>query len=660
MTASTPPPHTEASPGDPSRRYVEPADSLYLLNLAALWVADAALAARIDALPDEPRHRPEASKSGPPTLAVPGPSGRPVYLHSRYQPVDEARRLVADVSSDDHVVYYVHGLGLGYHAELLFDAAGDAARFFVFEADPLVLRAALESRDLVRLIESRRVTWVTEADKARLFETLGAHTALISVGTASVLHPPSLQVAPEFHDQIRQWTGEYASFTRTSMNTLVLNGRRTAENVARNIGWYVSAPGPSHLRDRHKGKPAVIVSAGPSLRKNKHLLPGLKGKAVLVAVQTTLQPMLEMGVEPDFVTSLDYHDICTRFYEKLPPTLGTELVAEPKATSKIFSMFPGPVTISGNDFAEQLLREMNLGKHALPSGATVAHLAFYLARHLGCDPIVFVGQDLGFSDGLCYAPGTSYEDVWRPELSRFCTVEMKQWEQIVRDRFILRRIPDQQGRPMYTEERLFSYLQQFERDFAQSPARVIDASEGGAAKRGATVMTLADVIARHCGAPLPEAPSDAPTTDFSRFAEAAECLRRRQAEAGRIGEVAADTLPLLQRVHDDIEDQALVNRLIGQIDALRARMNDLGATYELVVQLTQQTELQRFQADRRIASSKISGTEKQRRQVARDIDNCRGVIEAAEAFRSLMDEAIAQLDVLSSLPKTPVETKEAA
>ncbi len=72
---------------------------------------------------------------------------------------------------------------------------------------------------------------------------------------------------------------------------------------------------------------------------------------------------------------------------------------------------------------------------------------YYLAEHLGCDPIIFVGQDLGFSDGLCYTPGTSYEDVWRPELSRYCSVEMKQWEQIVRERFILRKISDYQGRP---------------------------------------------------------------------------------------------------------------------------------------------------------------------------------------------------------------------
>jgi len=55
------------------------------------------------------------------------------------------------------------------------------------------------------------------------------------------------------------------------------------------------------------------------------------------------QAMLEMGIEPDFVTSLDYHDICTRFFENLPKTLKTELVAEPKATAAIFGLNPGPL-----------------------------------------------------------------------------------------------------------------------------------------------------------------------------------------------------------------------------------------------------------------------------------------------------------------------------
>lgn len=641
MTASTAP--SRAPTADPSARFVLPAEAFYLKNLAALWSADPRLAAAIEATENLPSYPVEPSRSGLPTALVPSEAGRQIYLHSRYDPADEARKLIAPLEAHTHVGFYVHGMGLGYALELAFDEAGGEALFFIFEPDLLLLRTAFESRDLSRLIASNRLSFFWELEKAKLFLRLTRHGAMLSVGCASLEHAPSAQRCAAFHQQMRAWIEEWNSYCRTSLNTLVVNGRRTAENITRNLGWYVSAPGIGRLKDRYKGYPAVIVSAGPSLRKNKHLLAEIAGRAVIVAVQTTLQPLLEMGVEPHFVTSLDYHTICTRFFEKLPPGLRTELVAEAKATSEIFRLNPGPLSLVGSDFAEHMLHEMAIRKPMLQSGATVAHLAYYLCEYLGCDPIIFVGQDLGFSDGLCYTPGTSYEDVWRPELSRFCTVEMKQWEQIARDRPILRQIPDQQGRPMYTEERLFAYLQQFERDFAGSSARIIDATEGGALKCGAAVMPLADAMREHCTRPLPETPADHAALQPERVQECLLCLDRRLEDAARIAEISRETLPLLEEIRDHLQEQSRVNQAIARIDVLRNRMNELGRSYDLIMQLTQSTEMRRFEADRLLAASKLSGAGKQRRQVMRDIDNVQAVIEAAEGFQQLVEQAIVHL-----------------
>ncbi len=367
-------------------------------------------------------------------------------------------------------------------------------------------------------------------------------------------------------------------------------------------------------------------------------------------MQTTLRPLLELGVVPDFVTSLDYSDLCSQYFEGLPAGLATELVAEIKASPAIFARAPGATTVLGNAHADSLLREMRLDHARLPAGSTVAHLAYYTAEHLGCDPVIFVGQDLGFGDGLCYAPGTSHEDVWRPELGRFCTVENKQWEQIVRDRPILRQVPDHQGRPMYTEERLFTYLQQFERDFAKAGRTIVDATEGGAAKRGATPMPLAEAIRRYCREPLPAVKRNR----AKRVDRTVECLASvevRRDEGRQIERLGRRTLPLLQELRDHVDDQPRVNRLIAEIDAVRAQMNALGPTYDLVTQMTQETELDRFRADRRIAAAKVAGVDRQRRQVARDLDNVRGIVAAARDFQALMDEVLAALS--ADLPRFP-------
>jgi hypothetical protein len=592
----------------------------------------------------------EASKSGSPTVSV-SDHGKRVYLHSRYEPVKEARSLIDPVNAEKMTCFYLLGLGLGYHLELLLEKASDEAIFCVFEPDIRMIRAALESRDLSEIIGSFRILWFWEPDKARLFRQLTPHTALISVGSETIEHAASVRRNEGFYAQVRLWLGEYTSFCRTNMNTLVFNSEQTARNISKNIGWYAAASGINHLAGRYRGSPAVIVSAGPSLRKNKHLLKGLDEKAVLIAVQTTLQPLLEMGCEPHFVTSLDYHEICTRFFERLPTRIRSQLVAEPKATPRVFEMMTGPVNLIGNDFAEALLREMNLGKTSLTSGATVAHLAFYLAEHLGCDPIIFVGQDLGFSDGLCYMPGTSYEDVWRPELGRFCTVEMKQWEHIARDRPILRKIPDYQGRAMYTEERLFTYLLQFERDFGKCQSKIIDATEGGAMKRGTTIMTLADAIERHCTRPLESVDNDAPPLHWDLLNACRESILLRKAEAREIEKISNETLPLLEEIRQNIDDQKRVNRLIAKIDENRTRMDQFGRTYDQVMQFSQQTELKRFERDRRLAAAKLEGIERQKWQLDRDIENVTAVSTAARAFIATMDEVAKDLADQSSRRK---------
>src|SRR3954471_411598 len=99
-------PASTREPSDPMR-HVLPDGAPLLKNLAALWVFDPDLAAALEALHPTPGYPVEPSKAGPPTLAMapPAPAGpdhvsRPIYLHSRHQPLDEARRLIDPVGVD--------------------------------------------------------------------------------------------------------------------------------------------------------------------------------------------------------------------------------------------------------------------------------------------------------------------------------------------------------------------------------------------------------------------------------------------------------------------------------------------------------------------------------------------------------------------------------
>jgi hypothetical protein len=377
---------------------------------------------------------------------------------------------------------------------------------------------------------------------------------------------------------------------------------------------------------------------------------------VIIAVQTMLKPLLAAGIEPDFVTSLDYNTVSTRFFENLEESGSTgrvHLVAEAKANWNVLDVFPGTMSVIHNDFAGRLLRDAVPPRMGMKAGATVAHLSFYLAEFLGCDPIILTGQDLGFVDGLYYKPGTAIHETWGVELGRFNSLETKEWERIVRSRQILRKIPDVHGHPMYTEEQFFVYLQQFERDFAQTRergVRVIDATEGGAKKQHVEVMRLREAIDRFCGnaecgmrnAELPAWKTWAGdvTAGLERTMGA---LGKRRAAALDMKATCEETIPLLEKMIERQADVAEMDRLFVEVDRLRTKVGSDPETFEMVCYLNTIGELRRFQADLTVKSAGDS-MERQKRQLLRDMDYVKNLGVGAERLIGILDEAMERLE----------------
>ena len=154
--------------------------------------------APIEALDATPSYRVEPSKSGVPTVAVTTDDGKSIHLHSRYQPLDEARRMVDALPLKECIAFHVHGFGLGYHVEELFDRSSDEAILCVVENDLLLLRTAFEQRDFSNLIRSNRVMFFWQLDKAGMFSRLMPHSATVAMAFRAGGSRTSLQLAPSF------------------------------------------------------------------------------------------------------------------------------------------------------------------------------------------------------------------------------------------------------------------------------------------------------------------------------------------------------------------------------------------------------------------------------------------------------------------------------
>lgn len=618
-------------------------NEMFLHNMRPLWRHDPQLAIQVDAVHDDDRIPLEPTRSGAWTARMAPPDASPTYLHSRYDPVAEAERLVDAVPVDDKFCFVVCGMGLGYHLAALYRRLRGDRFILCIEPSISLIATALTCVDLADAIAAGRLVILTDDNKTRLHQRLHPFNTLMMLGAHFLHHPPSMRIGGQKQADVLKAVAEFITYTRMTLVTLVANSRITCKNIAMNLVHYVTTPPIDLLHDRFAGHPAVVISAGPSLARNVDQLKDLKGRAVLCAVQTTIKPLLQRGIVPDFLTSLDYHEMSKRFFEGVEGLESVHLVAEPKATWHVLDHYPGPISLLQNDWARQLLGDALGARGGLKAGATVAHLAFYLAVYMGCDPIIFVGQDLAFTGHAYYFPGVEVHRAWRSELNRFNTLEHKEWERIARNRPILRRVQSTDGAELYTDELLFTYLEQFERDIAEVPRCVINATEGGAMIRGTEVMPLRQTAERYCRDPIPPdrfAYRQASTwRDNSRLPAAQAQIDQRLQELDAAIDVCDELLVLLQELDSLTHDPRRFNRRLIRVDELRTKVHQDSRAYRLVNAFTQLAELRRYSADRRIGANETSDAERAKQQIARDIDFVGAVRDGADDLRPILQEA---------------------
>lgn len=560
---------------------------------------------------------------------------------SKHRPRDEAQRLVESIDLVEHAVVVVMGFGMGYHVQELAERIGKAGAIIVYEPDISVMRAVLEQVDHSQWIEKSNIIWCVNAnDRGTLAGKLKGSESILAQGVKFLDHPVSRDRLGSRSGEFARMLSEFMDSTRTVLLTNLMRAADTARNLLLNIDHYVAGDGIAELKDVATDIPAVVVSAGPSLRRNMHLLqqPGIRDRVVIIAVQTVLKPLLEAGIKPHFVTALDYHEISRRFYEGLTErdVEGVTLVAEPKVHPAVLDIFPGTIRCCGASFLDDLLGDAQREMGSLPPGTTVAHLCMYLARHLGCNPIAMIGQDLGFTDGLYYGPGTAIDDVWSPELNSFNTIEMMQWQRIARHRSHLHKTVDAQGRPMYSDAQMMAYLQQFERDFSAYRAkgvRVIDATEGGVAKQHVEVMPLKQVLEEfaHREHALEACCREARGADADHVKAVCRRLAERRREIATLRELSRRTYRLIEKMIEDQNDQSKMSRHFAKLKKFQQRVAEHHEAFKILEYVNQLGSFNRRKADRKLHMQlELTELQRQRLELERDRENIAWIKDTAD------------------------------
>ena len=417
-----------------------------------------------------------------PTARVTLPSGEQILLHNIEDPIGSAVRSAEkhDMKAENGSILL--GLGLGYLALELAKKLEKKHPLIICEADPAMLKTTLTHVDLALVLESDyiRILVGAEIDLPSWIHRLSVKFMTAKVDVIS--YGPSVRLRQEVYERLTQIAQKESTAIALNRNTTLKAGTRMMENVLLNLPEVVRSAGVKNLENLFAGRPAIVVSAGPSLEKNVHLLRELDGRAVIIAVDTSLRLLLPLGIKPDIVTTIDFNQVNYQKFANVPIDPDISLVYHPGGYYESIQAFRGPKFTSSqvaNRIPAWLMQYVE-DKGGLSPGTTVAHLSFFLARHMGCDPIVFMGQDLAFPKNQVHASDLSLWNVNAGEM------------EMIEDIF---------GEPVGSMTSFKHAIFHFEKAFKETKATIIDATEAGAKKEGARPMRLRDVIEEYCNLP---------------------------------------------------------------------------------------------------------------------------------------------------------------
>ncbi len=161
------------------------------------------------------------------------------------------------------------------------------------------------------------------------------------------------------------------------------------------------------LKDRFRGLTAVLLGGGPSLDEVLPWLSENRGKVAVIAVSRICRRLYEANITPDFVVSIDPHDVSFDVSKDLMRfDSGTTLLINSYHVSPpLLSQWHGRSAHLGARYPWTT----SLNKDNLPNqGPTVTNTAFAMGVEMGFSRLILGGVDLCYSrEGFTHASGSN-------------------------------------------------------------------------------------------------------------------------------------------------------------------------------------------------------------------------------------------------------------
>lgn len=401
----------------------------------------------------------------------------------------------------------VIGMGLGHLVNEICKLKEKEHIVIVVETIPYLIQKSFEIYNFSEWIANGTLLFACP-NEVELEMVLGMVESRCVIRDWNIVMENYTAYLSDYYSKITILTTDLINQIRCNTGTVMGNGKLIAQNDIKNLPYIISSWGISKFDQMFKDKPAVIVSTGPSLRKNIHLLKQHKGKVVIICVAQALRILLAYDIVPDFACTVDFGEVNYEHFKGLMDC-GVPLIVLNRSYYKILQEWKGPKIICTNPANPEEKSLMNrVSQYGfVEQGGSVSHFAVGAAIRLGCNPIMLIGQDLAYEKDLSHNPNADASGVVQIDQSS----GMIKWnvndpKSILKDTEcimgVVQDVPGYLESTVQTNIGLLSFITSFKHIFETYKDKTfVNCTEGGANLPGAKNMVLRDALKKyteHC------------------------------------------------------------------------------------------------------------------------------------------------------------------
>ncbi|MDF2882749.1 MAG: hypothetical protein K0R54_3306 [Clostridiaceae bacterium] len=405
-------------------------------------------------------------------------NNRTFYIGSKYatqRDIDKFMEQIDDFNVS--TVFLVFGLGAGEHIFELLKKIGKENKVLIIEPYKKIVELSKIGGYYDEIVKDKRVS-IVEFNSINIMEVLSSFIDEININNINfTVYANYNKIFKYEFDEFYRRLNEFLLKSIINMNTNISFSEQFFKCFIKNIKHTLDSVLINEFRNKFKNIPAVVVSAGPSLEKNIELLKEVQEKFIIITGIRTVSSLSSKGIKPHFVCVVDPTET---MYNVAKNSLNCKSAfAFCECTNyKIVEEYKGKKIffqegINLKDVTPELL---NVQVDSLWAGGSVAHTCTALGKYLGCNPIIFVGQDFAYTNDKYHAESASDDNnIINPDNTIF--------------------VDDINGEKVRTSKLLNTYKKNMEQFIKVSKDTLfINSTEGGANMMGTKIQPLGSVI----------------------------------------------------------------------------------------------------------------------------------------------------------------------